>query len=178
VYGSHHDSKVAYRARTVSSVARTALRPASVHLPQAADRVGHEVDDQLGERGVENIGVERQLLGGRLPDVGRGQPLPHRGHERGRRLDRADRVRPGPAGELGRQRPGPAAHVQQPLAPVHAGQVGELARERPGVLPDESLICVRADVEAHAGQLTGLGTRCRERDNAIVGDATGSHAQL
>ena len=32
-------------------------------LPQALYRVGHEVDDQLGQRGVKGVGRERQLLG-------------------------------------------------------------------------------------------------------------------
>jgi hypothetical protein len=39
------------------------------HLPQPRGRVGHEVDDELRDRGVERAVRERQPLGRGQPDV-------------------------------------------------------------------------------------------------------------
>ena len=46
-----------------------AARPRDARrLAQPADRIGHEVDDELCERQVEGGGLERQVLGGRALD--------------------------------------------------------------------------------------------------------------
>src|SRR5438552_10011390 len=39
------------------------------HLAETADRIRHEVNDQLGEGGIEGRVRKRQLLGGRPSDI-------------------------------------------------------------------------------------------------------------
>ena len=51
------------------------------HLPEAGDRVGHEVDDQLSDRRIERAVLEWQLLGSRLPDIDAGMTRERRGDE-------------------------------------------------------------------------------------------------
>jgi hypothetical protein len=53
------------------------------HLPQSGDRIPHEVDDELRERGVERSVLEGQLFGGIEAHVDTRVALPCRGHERG-----------------------------------------------------------------------------------------------
>ena len=129
------------------------------HLPQARDRVGHEMHDQLGQRGVEGGIAERQPFGGGVPDVHIGQPLARRGYERRGRFHRAHRVRADPLHQFGGQRAGSASYVEQPLAAAGPGQVGELCRERLGVPPHEPQVGIRADVEAHQANLPASGGR-------------------
>ena len=111
------------------------------------------MNDQLRKRGIERVIGEPQLLGGGKPDIYPGQPFTHGGGERRGRFHRADRVRAGPAHQLSRQRAWPASHVQDPLAAANPGQISELRRERLGVLAHEPQVGVRADVEAHQGNL-------------------------
>ena len=132
------------------------------HLPQPRHRVSHEVNDQLGQRGVEARIGERQLLGGGLLDVHPGQPIPRRVDERRGRFHRADRVSAGPVHQLGRQRTRPAAHVEYPLAAPDPGQVSELRRERLGVPAHETHVGVRADIKAHQANLPPASASGRE----------------
>ena len=57
------------------------------HLGQAGNGVGHEMDDQLGEGGVELVLVERQVLGGGPAHVDAGVSRPRRLDERFRWVD-------------------------------------------------------------------------------------------
>ena len=61
------------------------------HLPQPRDRVGHEVDDELRQRGVELAGGERQLLGRGTLHVHAGVALARRRDEGLGRIDRGAR---------------------------------------------------------------------------------------
>jgi hypothetical protein len=89
-------------------------------------RVGHEVQDELGEEGVERAVVEGQRLGRGKTDVGPGDALGARGDERRRRGDGGDRVGAERRGPGGRQRPRAASDVQRaaarrtPAAPISA----------------------------------------------------------
>ena len=77
------------------------------HLVEARHGIGHEVDDELGERGVECPVLERQVLRGRLPDLGAGVSLPHRVHEGVGWIDRRDRSGPTRATSSAVSAPGP-----------------------------------------------------------------------
>jgi hypothetical protein len=125
------------------------------HLAQPRDRVGHEVDDELGERDVELVVLERQLLGRRLLDGHAGVPLARGCHERLGRVGRRDGLRPEPPHQFGRQRAGPAADVERPLSLGDARKVGEERRERLRVPPHEAVVRLGGDVEGHASILAG-----------------------
>ena len=61
------------------------------HLAQARDRVLHEVNDELRERGIEDPVLERELFGGRSSHVNRGIARLCRGDEGVGRIDGTDR---------------------------------------------------------------------------------------
>ena len=107
------------------------------------------MDDELRQRRVELVVGERQLLGGREPDVDAAMALLRRRHERLGGIDGGHVVRAEPVDELRRQRAGPAADVEHPLAVGHSGQVGELWRERHRVAPHEPVVRVGGNREAH-----------------------------
>ena len=62
----------------------------ALHLPHAAFGVGHEVDDELREGGVERIVLERQLLGRGDADVRGRQPRAAGRDEGSGRVDGGD----------------------------------------------------------------------------------------
>ena len=62
------------------------------HLRQPGHGIGHEVNDQLGERFVEVVVREGQLLGGPGPHVDPRDAFAQRRDERGGRIDRRDGV--------------------------------------------------------------------------------------
>ena len=97
---------VPYARRNEASLPRDAP-----HLPKTGDGVGHEVDDELGERAVEAAVGEGQLLGRRLPDVDIGMSRPRCGDKRLRRVDRGHRLGAETGDELGGERARSAAHV-------------------------------------------------------------------
>ena len=117
------------------------------HLAQAGDRVGHEVDDELGERGVELAVVERELLRARVLDPHARLPTADGGDEALGGVDGGDRFRAEPLDELGGQRPGPAPDVECALSRLHAGEVGELRREVPRVPAHEAVVGIRRHLE-------------------------------
>ena len=102
------------------------------HLHEPGDRVGHEVHDELGQRGVERVVVVGQPLGGGGPHVDRGEAGAGRGDEGQRRVHGRDGSRPEPLHQLRGQGTRPAADVEHPLTRSHAGRVGEQRRQRLG----------------------------------------------
>ena len=121
------------------------------HLGEPADRVGHEVHDELGERRVDGVVTQGQALGRRLVHLHRRQPVAHGGDERRRRVDR-DHV-PGAEAvdETAGQRARSAPDVEHPLrrSRVHGGQ--EQVGQGLGEAPHEPPVGLRRDVEAHVG---------------------------
>ena len=127
----------------------TALARHASHLPKARDGVGHEVDDELRQGGVECTVVERQLLGRGALHVDPGVPLSRGGDERLRGIDRRHRVGPQPRDELGRERARPGADVEHSLTGGDPREVGQLRGERHRVPAHETVVCVGGDDEAH-----------------------------
>ena len=128
------------------------------HLPQPPHRIGHEMNDQLRQRGIEGAVGERQPLGRGKPDIYPGQPLPHRGGERRGRFHRADRARAARLTSTAVSAPGPQP-TSSSRCPRRPRPDQRTPRERLGVLPHESQIGARADIETHPGNLL----RCRRR---------------
>ena len=64
------------------------------HLLEAGDGVGHEVDDELRERGIEGVVGKRQVFRRRPLDGGAGMTLARSGDEGLRRIDSGDVVGP------------------------------------------------------------------------------------
>ena len=90
------------------------------HLSKARHRVAHEVDDELRQRGIEALVLERQLLRCRAGHVHRGVAGAGRCDEPLRGVDGRHAVRTEPRDKLGGQRPGTATDVEHALAGVHA----------------------------------------------------------
>ena len=107
------------------------------------------MDDELGERRVERVVLERQLLRRRASHVHAGVPLLRRNDERLRRIGGRDALRAQPLDELGRQRARPAADVEHPLPGGDSGEVGEPRREQHRVAAHEPVVRIGGDEEAH-----------------------------
>src|SRR5918992_654500 len=122
------------------------------HLAQAADRIRHEVHDELREGDVE-LGVgEGQLLRGRTSDGDSGMALAGSGHELLRRVDGRDRFGAEPRHELPGQGAGAAPDVQRPLPTLEAREVGKPRRQPSRVTPHEAVVRIGGDEEAHLGR--------------------------
>ena len=121
----------------------------SCQLPQAGDGIGHEVDDELRQRGVELVVGEGQLFGRRLLDGDAGMPLARGCDERLRRVDGRHLGRSEQAHELRRQRTRPAADVQHALPGANARQRGQLRREPDRVAAHEPVVGLGGDCERH-----------------------------
>src|SRR5207237_5793740 len=111
------------------------------------DRVGHEVDYELRERGIEAPVRKRQVLGGRLPDVDAWIALARRSDEGLGRIDGSDSGRPESRDELSRQCAGPAPDIEHLLASMDSGEVGELRRQLRRVHAHETVVGLRLNLE-------------------------------
>ena len=80
----------------------------------------------MGERNVEGVVLERQLLCARLAHIDARMAAGGRLHERRGRVDGGDIGGTGPLDQLGGQRARPAADVEDPLPRPDIGQIGEL----------------------------------------------------
>ena len=119
------------------------------HLPDAGDRVAHEVDDELGQRRVEGVVGVGQLLGGAAAHVGGGQAGVQRRDERRGRVDGRHVLLADPADQLGAQRPRASPDVQHPLPAAHLREVGQAGGEAGGEAAHEPAVGVGGDLEAH-----------------------------
>ncbi len=124
------------------------------------------MDDELSQRGVEGVGLEREVLRRRGADVDAGIPLSRSDDESLRRIDGRHPVHTDPADELDGQRAGTAADVEHALAGRDAREIGERHRKRPGVPPHEPVVRVGSDGEAHRPDPTPVARR------ATMGNAT------
>ena len=97
------------------------------HFAEPGDWIRHEVDDELGQSRVELAIAERELLGGREPNLDAWMALFRRRDERLRRIDRGNVDRPKAADQLGGERAGTAADVEHPLAGRDLGEVERAA---------------------------------------------------
>ena len=119
------------------------------HLAKPADRVSHEVNDELRERCVELVVVERELLRGRESHVDARVALLRRGHEGLGGIDGSHVVRTEPLNQLRRERSGPAPDVDCSLTRSDSGKVRELRRERHRIPAHEPVVGVSGDDEGH-----------------------------
>jgi len=103
----------------------------SRHLAQTRNRVGHEVNDELRERGVELAVLERQRLRWSAADVGVGVPCLRGGDKWLGWIDGRDRLGSEPRDELGGERAGPASDVQRAIARRQAREIRELRSQLP-----------------------------------------------
>ena len=101
------------------------------HLREPGDRVGHEVDDELGERGVDRVVVVGEVLGDTLLDLDAGHVLAGRRDEGGRRVDRQDLGGAVAAHQHLGEDAGPAAHVEKG-ARRSEGRTSRRTRSRAG----------------------------------------------
>jgi hypothetical protein len=118
----------------------TACTGHASHLAEPADRVGHEVDDELRESGVELIVRERQLLRRGQSDVDARVPFGRGGRELSRGIDRGDCFGADAPHELRRQGAGPAADVDDVLARFNAGKVRQLRCEWSRIAAHEAVV--------------------------------------
>ena len=119
------------------------------HLRQPGHGIGHEMNDQLGERGVELVVREGQLLGGAGPHVDPRDAFAQRRDERGGRIDRRDGV---DAESLHQQRgqcAGSATDVEHPLTCLQIRHLHELDGQWFGEPTHEQRVGVPRDVEGH-----------------------------
>ena len=129
-------------------------------LAEPADRVGHEVHDELRERCVERVLGERQVFGGRLLYADIGEALTGRLDERRRGIDGRHRRRPESSCELARQGAWAAADVEHSAEVVDAGEVRKRAGERRRVAAHEPVVRAGCDREAHPAESKGWLAGC------------------
>src|SRR5205085_12085106 len=94
----------------------------TAHPAQAGYRVGHEVDDELCERGVELVVAERQLLGRRAADVDSRVSRLRRSDELLGRINGGDVSRSDAANELGDEGARSAADVEHAHRGLDTGE--------------------------------------------------------
>ena len=119
------------------------------HLAEAGDRIGHEVDDELGERGIEGAVLERDRLGAGLADVDPREPVADGRDERRRRIERGHVIRADARDELPGQGARPRPDVEDALTGPDPGEVGHLRRQQPREPAHESVVRLGGDIEAH-----------------------------
>jgi len=96
------------------------------HLAQPEHRIGHEMNDQLRQHGIEQTIPVRQLLGDTTLDLDPGMATPSLRDEQLRGIDSTDRASPEPLDQLLRRRARAAAHIERPPTGDDAGELGEL----------------------------------------------------
>lgn len=111
------------------------------------------MNDELRERRVERLFLERQLLRRGLSTVDSRMALPRCRDERLGRIDGSHRVRVEPPDQLGCQRARAAADVERALPGADACERRELGSQRHRVAPHEAVVCVGGDFEAREGYL-------------------------
>ena len=119
----------------------------SRHLGESCDGVGHEMDDELGEGGVEGVVGEGQGLCRCLPHVNLRVALADSADERVGGVDGRDRRGPKPRHQLPREGAGATPDVKDSLAGLHHGEVRQLGREEPRIAAHESVVGLRRDVK-------------------------------
>lgn len=99
------------------------------HLRKSNDWIGHEMHDELCERGVEAVIRERHSFGGGNADIDTRVTFARRVHERLGGVDSRHCIRPDPKNAFGRQSAGTTPHVKHALTRMNATKVGELRRQ-------------------------------------------------
>jgi hypothetical protein len=87
------------------------------------------VNHELRQRGVEQLTVKRQLLCGRMLDPYSGVAIRDCGDKASRGINRTNRVRRQPPGQLAGERPRAAANVEHVLTGRDAREVCEPRRQ-------------------------------------------------
>ena len=121
------------------------------HLAQPRYWVLHEMNDELGERRIEAIAVERELLGAGLLHLDIRVALTVGLHEQCRRIDGGNVISAEHADETRRQRPRTGADVERRLAGAHVGELEHRCHELHRVATDQPVVRIRGDVEGHEG---------------------------
>ena len=96
------------------------------HLAKSLDRIGHEMHDQLCQRRVEGLILERKLLGGAEARMYRGVADANRVDETFGGVDRPDVVGPRPRDQLADQRSRATTNIEDPAAGRDAGELDDL----------------------------------------------------
>ncbi len=123
------------------------------HLAQAHDGIFHEVDDQLGQRGIEGLILERELRRGRSSYVDRGISLLRSCDESVGRIDRSDGRRSQALDEFGGQCTRAASDVEHAHCVDDHSEFGKHRREWRGVPAHETVVGIGSNREAHSGGL-------------------------
>ena len=159
----------ALTARVIPDARRhdAALARHARHLAQPCHGVCHEVNDELGEGGVEGVALEREVLRGRLLHADAWVSLEGGRDEGLRGIDGRHGRRSQPPDQLARERTRTAPDVEHALAGLDSREIGEQRGERHRVPAHEPVVCVSRDDEAHRRNLTrgasasGRGRACR-----------------
>ena len=119
------------------------------HLGQPGDRVGHEMDDELSEAGVERCVRKGQGLGRRLDDVDTRVARRDRRHERLGRIGGGDIRGADARNQLGREGTWSTPDIEHLLTGPDPGELGHLRGQQDRIPAHESVIRLGGDIETH-----------------------------
>ncbi len=111
----------------------------AAHLGHAGAGIGHEVDDELGQGGIERIVGEGEPLRGGDHRLDSRQSRAARSGERFRGVDARHMIGPEDAGEFSRERSRAATHVQHAVSGLHA-DCGDEGPGEPSRMPSHVLL--------------------------------------
>jgi hypothetical protein len=124
------------------------------HLAQSRDRVCHEVNDELGQGGVERLIAEWELLRRGASHGHPGVALSSCCDEGFRRIDGRHGGGSQSRNQLARQCPRAAADIEHTLTGRDPREIGERWGERHRIPAHESVVRVSPDGEAHERNLS------------------------
>lgn len=127
----------------------------ALHLAQAGDRVGHEMNDELGEGRIEARVAEGNALGSSMPNVDAWIASFRCGDKLLGGIDRGHGISAEPPHELSRQGARPATDVQHALAGAGTAEIGELRCQLRRVSAHEPVITLGRDLECHGAESRG-----------------------
>jgi hypothetical protein len=127
-----------------------------------ATGIVHEVHDELGERRIERVVLERERLGGGKPHLHARMARPRGLDERLGGVDCGDVRRAEPLHELGRERTGSAPDVEDALPSSDVREVGQQRGERRRVPRHESVVSARTS-NTTAGYVSRPSSVTKER---------------
>ena len=105
------------------------------HLADAGGRIGHEVDDELGQSDVELGVCEREVFSRAKAHVDPRAALPGGSRELLRGVDGGDRRGAQAASQLDGQGAGATADIEHPVTALDAGEIGEPVGEGNRIRP-------------------------------------------
>jgi hypothetical protein len=121
----------------------------TAHFPKACDGVRHEMDDELCERGIECVILEREPLRGRSSHRDSGVAFLSRRYEGLRRIDRRDRRWSQSPHQFRGQRTRAATDIEHSLPGSNCREIGEEGSERYRIPAHESVVGTGPNGKAH-----------------------------